>query len=165
MVSRVSAAPSTRSLATPFLTRAKSICIPWAMSKSANSLGRITFAAGGPSLKSFVRKSKALSLYRELFRVSNLFPKEDRSKIQNEIREGFKANRNEEDQIAIGYLLSKGEEQLNFLKSGSLNMNLNCQDSVSKIKPSTDSWLGQGTPDDEHGRVGVGWPFNRNSHS
>ena len=131
--------------------------------KRAKSLGTHNICSGGPSLKSFVRKSKALSLYRELFRVSNLFPKEDRSKIQREIREGFKTNRNEEDQIAIGYLLSKGEEQLNFLKSGSLNEN-KCQVAdVSKIKPSTDSWLGQGTPDDEHGRVGVGWPFNRNS--
>ena len=69
-------------------------------------------------------------------------------------------SRREEDQIAIGYLLSKGEEQLNSLKSGSLNMHVS---DTPKRKPSKDSWLGQGTPDDKHGRVGVGWPFNRNS--
>ena len=144
----------------PFQTLPKGTCSLRDMANNAKSLGRITFAAGGPSLKSFVRKSKAISLYRELFRVSKLFPEEDRYKIQREIREGFKTNREEGDQIAIGYLLSKGEEQLNFLKSGSLNMHVS---DTPKQKPSKDSWLGQGTPDDKHGRVGVGWPFNRNS--
>ena len=74
---------------------------------------------GGPSLKSFVRKSKAISLYRDLFRVARKFQEDEQKKIEEEIRNGFNMNRDETDQIAIGYLLSKGEEQLHFLKSGS----------------------------------------------
>jgi len=115
---------------------------------------------GGPSLKSFVRKSKAISLYRDLFRVAKKFQEDEQKKIEEEIRNGFNMNRDETDQIAIGYLLSKGEEQLHFLKSGSSNVFPKNKARGADVT-TNDTWVGKGPEDDKYGRVGTGWPWGQ----
>ena len=115
----------------------------------------------GPSLKSFIRKCKAISLYRRLFRTSVLFHGDEKKKIQEEIRKGFNMNRNEADPTAIAYLLAKGEEQLQFLESGSSSLFPKTGED-DNIFINDDSWVGKGPKDDKFGRVGTGWPWMKN---
>ena len=49
----------------------------------------------------------------------------------------------------MGYLLSKGEEELKLLRGGNTS------------RTATDSWVGQGAEDDKRGRVGEGWPWKK----
>jgi len=133
------------------------------MATTTNIGGKILKDISGPSLRSFIRKSKAIALYRDLFRVAKLFPENEKQKIEEEIKKGFDLNRGEEDQIAIGYLLGKGEEQLQFLKSGSSNVFPKNEkynnDNDNNNNNSNDSWVGKGPEDDKYGRVGTGWPW------
>ena len=125
--------------------------------------GKILKDTSGPSLRSFIRKSKAIALYRDLFRVAKLFPEDEKQKIEEEIKRGFDLNRGEEDQIAIGYLLGKGEEQLQFLKSGSTNVfpKHEIYDEYNNSN-NDNSWVGKGPEDDKYGRIGTGWPWKKN---
>ena len=70
-------------------------------------------------------------------------------KIEEEIRNGFNMNRDETDQIAIGYLLSKGEEQLHFLKSGSSNVFPKNKARDADVS-TNDTWVGKGPEDDKY---------------
>lgn len=106
------------------------------------------------SLKHFIMKSSVLAQYRSMLRASAGFAESDRIRIQAQIRVGFEANRNETDPSAISYHLSKGEEQLKFLKGGNKSMGLSTDN-------DKDSWVGKGPDDDKYGRVGSGWPWKK----
>lgn len=101
------------------------------------------------SLKSFIVQSNVLSQYRSMLRALAGYPVADKRRLQQQIREGFEQHRDETDSTAINYLLSKGEEQLKFLRGGNKSMS------------ATDSWIGKGPADDIHGRVGTGWPWKK----
>lgn len=106
------------------------------------------------SLKHFIMRSTVLAQYRSMIRASAGFAESDRLRIQGQIRSGFEANRDVTDPVAISYHLSKGEEQLKFLKGGNKSMGV-------VRGNSEDSWIGKGPDDDRHGRVGSGWPWKK----
>lgn len=101
------------------------------------------------SLKSFIVRANVLSQYRAMLRVLGGYAPGEKMRLQQQVRHGFEQHRAETDSAAIGYLLSKGEEQLKFLRGGNKSMT------------ATDSWVGQGTEDDKRGRVGEGWPWKK----
>ena len=47
------------------------------MATTTKTGGKILKDISGPSLRSFIRKSKAIALYRDLFRMAKLFPEDE----------------------------------------------------------------------------------------
>ncbi len=74
--------------------------------------------SAAPSLKHFLLRASALSLYRQFVRASRLAPDvAARSSLMEEVRREFSARRDVADVTTVKYLVADGVTRLKQLKS------------------------------------------------
>lgn len=100
------------------------------------------------SLHEFMHNREVLRLYRALLRTV----KHDIDGIDT-VRAQFKAHKSATDPISIKALMTDARRALEQLDRGPTGNN----------KPEADSWLNGSTDGDIRGRVGEGWPWQRDS--
>jgi hypothetical protein len=109
-------------------------------------------SANAVSLKDFMRKVQVLTMYRSMNRATR---KIENSHLQQslliEIRDGFRMNCNMSDPMTFKSTMIECGRQLKQLQAMS---------EPSFVDPT--SWINQESDDgEEHGRVGVDWPWEK----
>lgn len=107
-----------------------------------------------PSLQEFVHKQKVLHQYRSFLKSIRLI--EDTRERQNAFQEVHREFRNHaslKDPLATQMAVTEGERKLKQIQSM-----VGYSDSTVD---DDDSWLNTQDPEDERGRVGTEWPWQR----
>uniref|UniRef100_A0AAV1VN84 Complex 1 LYR protein domain-containing protein n=1 Tax=Peronospora matthiolae TaxID=2874970 RepID=A0AAV1VN84_9STRA len=142
----------------------------------------VTRRALGPEIKSlqfFLNRTAVLKLYREFLRISKPLATEVQLDVRRQIRAGFDACRDEEDEQHVSLLLRQARDQMKMV-SDSVDTAMAQQrderireggDAVAAKQKggaaetvTSDMWVelssekGDGT-EDVKGRVGSGWPW------
>ncbi len=108
-------------------------------------------------LRDFMRRFQVLSLYRNMNRAARQVPDPNlRRSLCQEIRVGFRQNQAMKDVVSLKSTMVEANRQLQQLRSMSTPGS-----STISAPPPPGSWLGDSTPDDERGRVGTDWPWQR----
>jgi hypothetical protein len=124
----------------------------------AQIMSRLKDKAALP-LRDFMRRFQVLSLYRNMNRAARQVPDPNlRRSLCQEIRVGFKQNQTMKDVVSLKSTMVEATRQLQQLRSMSAS---GASTSTNSAPPPPGSWLGDSTPDDERGRVGTDWPWQR----
>jgi hypothetical protein len=109
-----------------------------------------------PSFSQFLHHKRVIQLFRDMIKsTKQLDNKELAVDIRNQIRIEFKNNLTIQDKKVISGLLSEGSKKLKMIN--------NLSPSNNWEEKRTSTWLSDSKdPSDERGRVGVGWPWERN---
>ena len=103
-------------------------------------------------LKVFMRRAQVLNLYRGMNRAARLVSNlELRKSLCAEIAINFRQNQHLKDSMSLKATLLEAHRQLKQLQA------MGAEGSAHE----TGSWLGESTEDDERGRIGTEWPWQR----
>ena len=132
-------------------------------SASRGVTGHILRSAGGPrkrslpnaapSLQEFLHKQKVLQQYRSFLKSIRLI--KDTSERQNafqEVNREFKRHAALQDSLATQMAVTDGERKLKQVQS---------MVGYSATMEDEDSWLKTHDPEDQRGRVGTEWPWQK----
>ncbi|KAJ8562001.1 hypothetical protein ON010_g7682 [Phytophthora cinnamomi] len=137
----------------------------------------VTRRALGPEVKSlqyFLNRSAVLNQYREFLRTTKPLADDVRLDVRRQVRAGFDAYRNEEDERRVGLLLRQARDQLKMasdLVDTAVAQQRNAESKRDWKKgdwaaavDAKDTWMDAPSvdkdgQDDVKGRVGTGWPW------
>ena len=105
----------------------------------------------------FMRRQKILGLYRSILKAAKKMESPDmRDSIRNEVRNGFKVNKHLVEKISINACVKEAETSLRTLKGLAKE-----GDDNYDCRGGDGSWLDNSDEDDQRGRMGTGWPWER----
>ncbi len=73
--------------------------------------------------------------------------------LKEEVRRGFQVNKGLIDKGTVSATIKEAQRSLEAIKS------------LSSKSVGDDSWMNNSDPDDQRGRVGVGWPWEEKEQS
>ena len=105
-----------------------------------------------------MRRQKILGLYRSMMKAAKKMESSDmQESIRIEVRNGFKVNMSLVEKISINACIKEAETSLRTIKG--LAKEDNDEDDGSMDQNG--SWLDNSDEDDQRGRLGTGWPWER----
>ncbi|KAF1336488.1 Complex 1 lyr protein, partial [Globisporangium splendens] len=142
------------------------------------------------SLQYFLNRSNVLAQYRQFLRTTIPLEPDVRADVRKQIRDGFEAYRDLDDENHVGRLLRQSKDQLKMVSDlvdtavarqrvstspvvssasagvpPKMTLRVPDHDSMVHRTNNKDTWMEQGAndnPDDVKGRVGTGWPWKSN---
>ncbi|EGZ14190.1 hypothetical protein PHYSODRAFT_547502 [Phytophthora sojae] len=136
------------------------------------------------SLQYFLNRTAVLNQYREFLRTTKPLADDVRQDVRRQVRAGFDAYRNEEDERRVGLLLRQARDQLKMVsdlvdtavaqqrsaeskrdwKKGDWAASKQQAPAAAAPVEAKDTWMdspsdGEDGKDDVKGRVGTGWPW------
>jgi hypothetical protein len=123
--------------------------------RSAGTARKIRSLPGTvPSLKEFVHKTQVLKQYRSFLRAIRLMDnEEDRQDAYQEVKRAFKTHSVLQDTMGKQMAVTEGERQLQQVQS--------LTGASVSVAHKKDSWLDTHHEEDQRGRVGTDWPWQR----
>jgi len=120
-----------------------------------------------PSLKKFLHWQRVIHQYRHFLKaIANIDDPKWRNQLRSDVRKGYKDVIGSTDSIVIQMALKEGDVRLKQLHS------IICYDSTTneakrKLQPEEkagelSSWIHLNNEEDQRGRVGIDWPWNKN---
>ena len=133
---------------------------------------RRILGAAAPPLHVFVRRQQVLRMFRALMRgAADLSDKSLTSHVREQIRFEFRNNSKITDNVALRNLIQDGQRQLTKLQS----MGTKAAHQLAHASPlpvsnsgsgsgsgSGSSWLNEQDREDQRGRMGAKWPWEKN---
>ncbi|KAE8902093.1 hypothetical protein PF005_g23075 [Phytophthora fragariae] len=143
----------------------------------------VTRRALGPEVKSlqyFLNRTAVLKQYREFLRTTKPLTDDVRLDVRRQVRAGFDAYRNEEDERRVSLLLQQARDQLKMVsdlvdtavaqqRSAESTRDWKRGDwaqapAAAAVMDTKDTWMdstssNEDGKDDVKGRVGTGWPW------
>ncbi|CEG46297.1 Complex 1 LYR protein [Plasmopara halstedii] len=125
------------------------------------------------SLQYFLNRTVVLKQYREFLRITKPLEIDVRMDVRRQIREGFEAYRDEEDEGHTRLLLRQAREQLKMVselvdtaqaQQRSESRSRLKKKAIENLSCTTDTWMDTPSKDvdgteDIKGRLGTGWPW------
>jgi hypothetical protein len=112
-------------------------------------------------LRDFMRRFQVLSLYRNMNRAARQVADPNlRLSLCEEISVGFRQNQMMKDVVSVKSTMVEANRQLQQLRAMGAS-GTGSTAAAAKANAPPGSWLGDSTPDDERGRVGTDWPWQR----
>lgn len=119
----------------------------------------------GPALPlhAFVRRQQVLRMFRALLRgAADLDDSSLVGHVREQIRFEFRNNAKIGDNVALRNLIQDGQRQLAKLQSmGTKARGSSSTGSQQPLPVAGSTWLSQRDTDDERGRIGKNWPWQK----
>ncbi|CAM9328358.1 unnamed protein product [Discosporangium mesarthrocarpum] len=106
-------------------------------------------------LKAFMHRTRVLGLYRGMLKRARAMGETTRNgEISQEVRKKFRSSQTEDDPLKIRMMVADAEQHLEYLQGAS-------RGAPKAGNGPQDSWLDIDDTEDQRGRVGVGFPWER----